>query len=82
MCLLPRLTVSRAIREAVSDARLIGAFASVDWADLVTLDLSLYEQPGGKEELVKQLDHAVRNVGTPGTTHHYYVTLYALTCAT
>lgn len=35
----------------------------VDWADLITLDLSLYEQPGGKEELVKQLDHAVRNVG-------------------
>ncbi|KAI0005603.1 hypothetical protein F4779DRAFT_49631 [Xylariaceae sp. FL0662B] len=35
----------------------------LDWAELVTLDLSLYEQPGGKEELVKQLDHAVRNVG-------------------
>ncbi|KAI1768403.1 Clavaminate synthase-like protein [Hypoxylon sp. FL1150] len=35
----------------------------LDWADLITLDLSLYEQPGGKEELVKQLDHAVRNVG-------------------
>ncbi|KAI1469109.1 Clavaminate synthase-like protein [Daldinia caldariorum] len=35
----------------------------LDWADLVTLDLSLYEQPGGKEELVKQLDHAVRHVG-------------------
>jgi hypothetical protein len=25
--------------------------------------LKLYEQPGGKEKLVKQLDHAVRNVG-------------------
>ncbi|KAI5863988.1 Clavaminate synthase-like protein [Durotheca rogersii] len=37
--------------------------ADLDWADLVTLDLSLYDQPGGKEELVKQLDHAVRNVG-------------------
>ncbi|ORY69499.1 uncharacterized protein BCR38DRAFT_333504 [Pseudomassariella vexata] len=35
----------------------------LDWAELITLDLSLYEQPGGKEELVKQLDHAVRNVG-------------------
>ncbi|KAI2603248.1 Clavaminate synthase-like protein [Hypoxylon fragiforme] len=35
----------------------------LDWADLITLDLSLYEQPGGKEELVKQLDHAVRKVG-------------------
>lgn len=36
---------------------------TVDWAELITLDLSLYEQPGGKEELVKQLDHAVRHVG-------------------
>ncbi|KAJ5225886.1 naringenin-2-oxoglutarate 3-dioxygenase [Penicillium chermesinum] len=35
----------------------------LDWADLVTLDLSQFEQPGGKESLVKQLDHAVRNVG-------------------
>lgn len=36
---------------------------TVDWAELIMLDLSLYEQPGGKEELVKQLDHAVRHVG-------------------
>ncbi|KAK3376196.1 hypothetical protein B0T24DRAFT_591877 [Lasiosphaeria ovina] len=36
---------------------------NLDWAELITLDLSLYEQPGGKEELVKQLDHAVRHVG-------------------
>ncbi|BCR87759.1 uncharacterized protein ACHE_40323A [Aspergillus chevalieri] len=35
----------------------------LDWAELIMLDLSLYEQPGGKEELVKQLDHAVRHVG-------------------
>lgn len=37
---------------------------TVDWAELITLDLSLYDQPGGKQELVKQLEHAVRNVGT------------------
>ncbi|KAE8416794.1 hypothetical protein BDV36DRAFT_284314 [Aspergillus pseudocaelatus] len=36
---------------------------NLDWAELVTLDLSQYDQPGGKEELVKQLDHAVRHVG-------------------
>lgn len=35
----------------------------MEWADLITLDLSLYDQPGGKEELVKQLEHAVRHVG-------------------
>ncbi|KAE8342971.1 hypothetical protein BDV24DRAFT_173365 [Aspergillus arachidicola] len=36
---------------------------NLDWAELVTLDLSQYDQPGGKEDLVKQLDHAVRHVG-------------------
>lgn len=41
----------------------------MDWADLVTLDLSEFEQPGGKESLVKQLDHAVRNVGTYTPSH-------------
>ncbi|KAK6062870.1 flavonol synthase [Seiridium cupressi] len=38
-------------------------FLSMDWAELITLDLSLYDQPGGKNELVKQLEHAVRHVG-------------------
>ncbi|KAJ5899566.1 hypothetical protein N7495_004310 [Penicillium taxi] len=33
------------------------------WAELITLDLSQYEQPGGKEKLVKQLEHAVQHVG-------------------
>lgn len=35
----------------------------MDWAELVTLDLGKYEQPGGKEDLVKQLEHAVQHVG-------------------
>ncbi|KAJ5928956.1 hypothetical protein N7466_007912 [Penicillium verhagenii] len=35
----------------------------LDWAELVTLDLSLFEQPGGKEQLSKQLEHAVKHVG-------------------
>ncbi|KAK8203406.1 hypothetical protein M8818_005297 [Zalaria obscura] len=37
--------------------------ADLDWAELVTLDLSSFDQPGRKEELVKQLEHAVRHVG-------------------
>ncbi|OAA64318.1 Isopenicillin N synthase [Niveomyces insectorum RCEF 264] len=37
--------------------------ANLDWADLITLDLSLFDQPGGKQELVKQLEHAVHHVG-------------------
>ncbi|ERS96085.1 naringenin,2-oxoglutarate 3-dioxygenase [Sporothrix schenckii 1099-18] len=37
--------------------------ANLDWAELVTLDLSLFDQPGGKQELVKQLEHAVHHVG-------------------
>lgn len=46
--------------------RLTSTFANipvVDWAELITLDLSQFEKPGGKEELVKQLEHAVRHVG-------------------
>jgi len=35
----------------------------VDWAELITLDLGKFEKPGGKQELVKQLEHAVRHVG-------------------
>ncbi|PWY90586.1 Clavaminate synthase-like protein [Aspergillus sclerotioniger CBS 115572] len=51
-------------------ARLIDSYDHVpvtkenlDWAELITLDLSQYEQPGGKRSLVKQLEHAVRHVG-------------------
>lgn len=35
----------------------------VDWAELVTLDLSLFDKPGGKAKLAKQLEHAVHHVG-------------------
>lgn len=35
----------------------------VDWADLATLDLSLFDQPGGKEQLAKQLFEAIHNIG-------------------
>jgi hypothetical protein len=33
-------------------------------AELVTIDLSRFDHPEGKEELVQKLDHAVKNVGT------------------
>jgi hypothetical protein len=35
----------------------------VDWADLATLDLSLFEAPGGKEKLAKQLFDAIDKIG-------------------
>jgi hypothetical protein len=41
---------------------------TVDWAELITLDLGKFEKPGGKEELVKQLEHAVRHVGKSSST--------------
>lgn len=44
--------------ESVKDWRNI-----VDWADLVTLDLSLFDVPGGKQKLANQLRDAVHNVG-------------------
>lgn len=35
----------------------------VPWADLITLDLTTFDEPGGKEKLAKQLKHAVHTVG-------------------
>ena len=38
-------------------------FLLVEWADLVTLDLSKFNQPGGKEALAKQLFEALQTIG-------------------
>jgi hypothetical protein len=35
----------------------------VDWADLATLDLSDFDQPGGKQWLATQLFDAIQNIG-------------------
>lgn len=35
----------------------------MQWADLATLDLSRFDEPGGKEELAKQLFNAIQNIG-------------------
>jgi isopenicillin N synthase-like dioxygenase len=44
----------------------------VDWADLVTLDLRKFDQPGGKQALANQLKDAVHNVG------FFYITGFGL----
>jgi isopenicillin N synthase-like dioxygenase len=44
----------------------------LDWADLVTLDLSKFDQSGGKEQLAAQLRDAVHNVG------FFYITNFGL----
>lgn len=36
---------------------------AVEWAELATLDLSVFGQPGGKAKLAKQLHNAIQNVG-------------------
>ena len=36
---------------------------TLDWAELVTLDLSQWDKPGGKQRLARQLEHAVHHVG-------------------
>lgn len=33
------------------------------WADLVTLDLAKFEQPGGKQELAAEFTRAIEEVG-------------------
>ncbi|RTE69517.1 hypothetical protein BHE90_016105 [Fusarium euwallaceae] len=45
----------------------------LDWADLVTLDLSTFGQPGGKEALAKQLFDAIQNIG------FFYIVNFGLT---
>lgn len=35
----------------------------VNWADLATLDLSLFDDAGGKERLAKQLFDALDKIG-------------------
>lgn len=35
----------------------------MDWADLVTLDLSTFSTPKGKEKLAKQLSYAIQEIG-------------------
>lgn len=35
----------------------------MDWADLVTLDLSKFDEPGGKEALARQLFEALQTIG-------------------
>lgn len=44
----------------------------MDWADLVTLDLSQVDEPGGKQKLANQLRDAVHNVG------FFYITNFGL----
>lgn len=44
--------------DAIIDTDLI-----VDWADLVTLDLSLFDTPDGKQKLAEQLKDAVHRIG-------------------
>jgi isopenicillin N synthase-like dioxygenase len=46
--------------------------ADLDWADLTTIDLSLFSQPGGKQHLATQLKHAISTVG------FFYVTNFGL----
>jgi hypothetical protein len=35
----------------------------LDWADLATLDLSKFDTPGGKQELARQLQNAIQQIG-------------------
>ncbi|KAL7914322.1 hypothetical protein GGI35DRAFT_490577 [Trichoderma velutinum] len=44
----------------------------LDWADLVTLDLSQFDKPGGKERLAKQLHEAIQKIG------FFYITNFGL----
>ncbi|KAJ3550209.1 hypothetical protein NM208_g95 [Fusarium decemcellulare] len=42
----------------------------LDWADLVTLDLSKFDRPGGKQELAAEFSRAIEEVGFFYVTNH------------
>ncbi|EUC40523.1 hypothetical protein COCMIDRAFT_41158 [Bipolaris oryzae ATCC 44560] len=44
----------------------------LDWAELITLDLNLFDSPEGKKELVEQLRYAAQHVG------FFYVTNFGI----
>jgi isopenicillin N synthase-like dioxygenase len=44
----------------------------VEWADLITLDLSTFDSPGGKEKLASQLSDAINKIG------FFYITNFGL----
>lgn len=37
--------------------------ADLDWADLATLDLSKFDQPGGKQEIAATVARALEEIG-------------------
>ncbi|KAI1166587.1 Clavaminate synthase-like protein [Nemania serpens] len=45
----------------------------LEWADLVTLDLSQFDQPGGKQKLAAQLFEAIQKIG------FFYIVNFGLT---
>ncbi|KXH48009.1 flavonol synthase [Colletotrichum salicis] len=49
--------------EQVPETKYEHEHTSFEWVDLVTLDLSKFDQPGGKEALAKQLFNAIQNIG-------------------
>ena len=51
---------------------LLTSATTVDWADLITLDLSKFDEQGGKQRLAAQLKEAVHNVG------FFYITGFGL----
>lgn len=41
---------------------------NLDWADLVTLDFSKFDEPGGKQQLATELYEAVQKTGERDST--------------
>lgn len=42
---------------------------SLDWADLRTLDLSKFDQPGGRQRLAEEFTKAIEDVGMSIPNH-------------
>lgn len=55
--------VGRSYYLVIQNTNMISDAYVVEWADLVTLDLSKFDRPNGKQELASQLKDAVHKVG-------------------
>lgn len=47
---------------------------ALDWADLRTLDLSKFDQPGGRQRLAEEFTQAIEDVGMfmPSSINYYH----------
>lgn len=60
---VPETSYERMYALSLSSKKRADHYPVVDWADLITLDLSLFDACGGKQKLADQLFKAINEIG-------------------